>query len=113
MNSNSIFLINPKRYNGTWVFTDNSVGLVNEPFVAGIPEVIDSYVPQEYNSFNLYFSSSPFPGYSTYLSKKENESGGAWYVDNKTSQRGWLCPALLKYFSTPPEELYVKVSNFS
>ena len=34
----------PYRHNGTWVFDDVSAGLVQEPFVAGVPEMIDLLV---------------------------------------------------------------------
>ena len=39
--SNSIMTIAPYRHNGTWVFDDLSAGLVKEPFIAGVPEMID------------------------------------------------------------------------
>ena len=64
--SNSILVIEPYRYAGTWVFDDPSVGLVREPFVAGIPGMIDklvSDIPDANNGFRLTFSAVPFPGY--------------------------------------------------
>ena len=39
--SNAIMIIAPYRYNGTWVFDDPDAGLRREPFVAGVPEMID------------------------------------------------------------------------
>jgi hypothetical protein len=41
---NAIMVIAPYRHEGTWVFDDPSAGLVKEPFVAGIPEMIDILV---------------------------------------------------------------------
>ena len=55
---------------GTWVFDDERVGLVQEPFVSGIPEMIDDLVrdiPNARNGFRLLFSASPFPGYQRKL----------------------------------------------
>ena len=56
--SNSIMVILPYRYGGTWVFDDESVGLVREPFVAGVPEMIDvlvADVPNAEEGFRLSF----------------------------------------------------------
>jgi hypothetical protein len=39
--SNAIMVIKPYWGSGTWVFDDESVGLVKEPFVCGMPEMID------------------------------------------------------------------------
>jgi hypothetical protein len=40
-NSNSIMVIFPYRHQGTWMFDDERVELVQEPFVEGMPEIID------------------------------------------------------------------------
>jgi hypothetical protein len=39
--TNSIFVVFLYRAEGTWVFDDERAGLVREPFVSGIPELID------------------------------------------------------------------------
>ncbi len=39
--ANFLSIILPYRYEGMWVFDDPRVGLVREPFVSGIPEMID------------------------------------------------------------------------
>ncbi|WP_242055038.1 MULTISPECIES: hypothetical protein [Nostocales] len=41
---NSMMVIFPYRHNSTWVFDDERVGLVHEPFVSGVPEMIDILV---------------------------------------------------------------------
>src|SRR5688572_14638590 len=38
---NSMMVIAPYWQIGTWVFDDSATGLVREPFVAGVPEMID------------------------------------------------------------------------
>ena len=38
---NQIQIIAPYFVHGTWVFDDDRVGLVQEPFVSGVPEMID------------------------------------------------------------------------
>jgi len=40
---NALMTIIP-RWEGTWVFDDANAGLSREPFVAGIPEMIDRLV---------------------------------------------------------------------
>ncbi|WP_238845912.1 hypothetical protein [Nostoc edaphicum] len=42
--SNSIMVIFPYRHNQTWVFDDERMELIQEPFVSGIPEMIDILV---------------------------------------------------------------------
>lgn len=42
--ANALMVIAPYRYQGTWVFDDETVGLAREPFVAGIPAIIDALV---------------------------------------------------------------------
>ncbi|HAH49402.1 MAG TPA: hypothetical protein DCM07_32110, partial [Planctomycetaceae bacterium] len=56
---NAIMVIAPYRHQGTWVFDDSSAGLVQEPFVAGVPEMIDVIVkdiPDADAGFRLLFS---------------------------------------------------------
>ena len=42
--ANALMVIAPYWYQGTWVFDDEAVGLNKEPFVAGVPEMIDNLV---------------------------------------------------------------------
>jgi len=108
---NSMLVIEPYRLSGTWVFDDPSVGLVREPFVSGIPEMIDilvSDIPDADKGFRLIFSAKPFPGYAMKLAWRREEKGGNWYYCEKSKKEGWLCPALFKYFKTAPKEIYAK-----
>ena len=112
--ANSIFVIFPYRADGTWVFDDEQVGLVREPFVSGIPEMIDTLVkdiPLAEKGFKLLFSATPFPGYAIKLMRRREEYGGNWYSAEQLGAEGWLCPALFKYFHTAPEELYAKAEK--
>jgi hypothetical protein len=107
--SNAIVVIFPYRLHGTWVFDDPTTGLVQEPFVAGIPEIIDravANIPDAGKGFKLTFSARPFPGYQIVLNWVREEFDGNWYRVEGTTSEGWLCPALLKYFATAPQRIY-------
>jgi len=111
--ANQIFAIAPYWMDsvGTWVFDDAAVGLVQEPFVSGVPEMIDELVtdiPQARSGFRLLFSAAPFPGYQRRLTRLREEFGGWWYSVEEPLAEGWLCPALFQYFRPAPAEIYVK-----
>ncbi|HEY9651593.1 MAG TPA: DUF6717 family protein [Coleofasciculaceae cyanobacterium] len=112
--SNAIRVIFPYRYQDTWVFDDERVGLVQEPFVSGIPVMIDSLVqdiPNASNGFKLLFSENPFPGYQAQLIWVREEYGGHWYRWTQHNMEGWLCPALFKYFGEAPQTIYCKAEK--
>ena len=108
---NAIGVIAPYKFEGMWVFDDPAVGLVREPFVAGIDTMIDKLVasiPNATQGFRLLFSASPFPGYEVELQWRREEYGGNWYFCPRMGNEGWLCPALFKYFDKAPASLYAK-----
>src|SRR3712207_3609289 len=91
--SNQIYVIAPYRHASTWVFDDPAVGLRAEPFVSGIPDMIDALVksiPDADRGFRLLFSAAPFPGYQVELVQLRAEFGGVWYRWTATSMDGWL-----------------------
>lgn len=94
------------------MFDDLAVGLLREPFVAGIDTMIDKAVaniPNAEKGFRAIFSAQQFPGSDFKLEWRREESGGNWYYSDQFKMEGWLCPALLRYFPTAPVEIYVKV----
>ncbi|MGD2151196.1 MAG: hypothetical protein PVJ20_15275 [Desulfobacterales bacterium] len=114
--SNSILILEPYRHSETWVFDDPATGLVREPFVEGIPVMIDYLVkdiPHANNGFRMLFSAKPFPGYMMKVIWRRAESGGNWYYSEELKMEGWLCPALFKYFKEAPKEIYVKAEEKS
>jgi len=107
-----LIIIAPYKHQGMWVFDDPAVGLEKEPFVAGIDTMIDKItadIPAAHLGFRAVFSAAPFPGHTEKLEWRREESGGNWYYNDRYKMEGWLCPALFKYFSTAPREIYVKV----
>ena len=109
-----MLMIAPYWSGGTWVFDDPSRGLTREPFVSGVPEMIDRLVrdiPNAERGFRLLFSAGPFPGYQAKFRRGREEYGGTWYhFDDATgaAMEGWLCPALFKYFEKAPQTLYAR-----
>src|SRR4051812_40935459 len=95
----------------TWVFDDEDAGLVREPFVNGIPEMIYHFtekagIKAAGQGFALLFSHMPFPGMQAQLTFDGAEFGGDWYRCEEF--RGWLCPALLKYFPEAPRAIFIQ-----
>lgn len=112
--SNSIMVIFPYREQHTWVFDDEKAGLVREPFVQGVPAMIDTLVadiPDAATGFRLLFSVTPFPGYQAEMVWAREEYGGNWYRWESKNMEGWLCPAMFKYFTAAPHKFYCKAEQ--
>jgi hypothetical protein len=108
---NSILVIEPYRHAGTWVFDDEQVGLRKEPFISGVPEILDKMVadiPGAEKGFRLLFAAQDFPGSTHKFLLRRPDKGGHWYYSPKYKMEGWLCPSLLKYFRHAPRILYGK-----
>lgn len=113
---NSIMVLRPYRWGKMWVFDDAAVGLTKEPFVSGVPEIIDDLLFQHSidgdDGFYLTFSATPFPGFQRVLDWVEADKGGNWYECRNSDgemTEGWLCPALFKYYDKAPQKLYAQV----
>jgi hypothetical protein len=108
---NELIVIKPYWFEGTWVFDDDSVGLRREPFIKGVPEMIDELVkdiPDSRQGFRLTCSEHEFPGYQRKLIWVRAENGGNFYRIENPNLQGWLCPAMFRYFSQTPRTLYVE-----
>jgi hypothetical protein len=111
LTQNSLIVIAPYWFEGTWVFDDDQLGLHREPFVAGVPEMINQLVkdiPDAKQGFRLTCSETAFPGYQKKLTWVRAENGGNYYRLDKPELEGWLCPAMFQYFSHTPKVLYVR-----
>lgn len=134
MLNNSIMVLKPYLYEGMFVFDDPATGLVREPFVAGVPEILAALLElngitleEALDGFLLTFSANPFPFYQLQAEHVGEEHNGNWYkvvgepesvregvvngMPELEGQRGWLCPALMKYFEKAPQNLYVSVKK--
>lgn len=110
--SNELLVIHPYKHSGVWVFDDPAVGLEREPFVAGMPEIIEHVtreIPNAERGFTAIFSPRQFPGATERLEFVRSEMDGSTYRHIETGMEGWLCPALFRYFDEAPPELWVEV----
>jgi Family of unknown function (DUF6717) len=107
-----VLTIEPYRHGEAWVFDDPATGLVREPFVAGVTEMIDrlaAAIPDAAGGFRLQFAVHPFPGHQTSLTwVRADPVEGNWYRSDDTGEEGWLCPALFCYFPTPPPKIFIR-----
>jgi hypothetical protein len=111
---NSIMAIFPYRHQGTWVFDDERIGLVQEPFVSGVPDMIDILVQDILNvdeGFRLVFSASPFPDYQAELIWMRKDYSGHWYCWSEKKIEGWLCAALFTFFTEQPNKIYCRAES--
>jgi hypothetical protein len=113
--SSTIFVIKPYKWKELWVFDDAAVNLIQKPFVGGTDRMIDRatvHVENADKGFLVVFSASYFPDAAIVLTWVREEDGGNVYRGSEAGIEGWLCPALLRYFATAPETLYVQVKAF-
>lgn len=111
--SNEIHIIQPRRTEfGLWVFDDPAVGLLNEPFVNDMSEIIDELtaaIPDAANGFVALFSARRFRGAAIEFTHVISDAcGGTTYRCEQTHTEGWLCPALFRYFRQAPAKLYAQ-----
>jgi len=108
---NQINKIEIYRYLQAWVFDDEEKGLDKEPFVAGIPEILDTILSPAFSRAVIVFSKDPFPSELTFrtLNLIRKEHRGAWYEYH--SLEGWLCPALYKFFDDPPKTIHFTIEG--
>jgi hypothetical protein len=112
---NAMNVIFPYKMGGIWMFDDDKRELAREPFVGAANTFFDKiteHIPNADIGFRLLFSSNPFPGASFIFEWKDKEFDGYWYTCAEIgSEPVWLCPALRKYFSVPPKNIYLKVEG--
>lgn len=113
---NQINVIKPYKWEGLWVFDDPNKGLDKEALIAGMPEMIvmattKAGIKNPEKGFLVLFSKDPFPGYMLALDWVGEENGGNVYEWKSTGMKGWLCPALFKYFDTTPKTIYIMVKE--
>ena len=112
--SNFLMVIHPYKDLGIWMFDDASAGLVREPFVLGMQEIIENVLTHQgipdASRFKLYFSRSRFLDARGVLERWEKDNIGWWYR-HESGLLGRLCLVLLMYFKTAPKRIYYRVEE--
>lgn len=111
-----ILTLYPYLHSSCWVFDDERTGLKEEAFVLGVTDmitrvVLDKDIPNPERGFALTFSDVAFEGHDVELHwLRPDPVEGTWYAGHVSGARmeGWLCPALLLYFQTPPARIFVR-----
>ena len=117
---NSMMVLYPYKKNGAWVFDDEQRGVVEEPFLSGMPRMLELAATKlglknPEDGFTLTFSAAPFPGHQfvLQLTRERQENFGNQYQLEGSDMTGALCTVLFRYFDEAPDALYVQMSNKS
>jgi hypothetical protein len=106
---NQLMTLEVYKFGKMWAFDDEARGLLREPFIAGMDKILDAIAKKlKARRISVTFSGSKFPGFNYTLNKAASESGGVWYICEELGMKGWLCPAMFKYFTTAPGRIYIK-----
>lgn len=103
-----------------WVFDIPFAGIEDEPFVEGIPEILEHHLRKarkltyaQSQGITVLFTDSPnippaFRGGTNFtLVRSRFDSNGAWYTDKASKLEGWLCPNIHQFFAAPPAKIHV------
>jgi hypothetical protein len=60
-------------------------------------------IPDAELGFTLVFSAQPFPGFQVEFEWRRGDLSGNWYYCSALEMKGWLYPALFKYFDSAPK----------
>lgn len=112
--ANAMLSIEIYKFNGTWCFTDKERELLHEPFVLGVPEIINTALKEqnlyeEGKNYRILFAEQEFPLAHGVLKQVQDAFGGSWYAWNKLE--GWLCPATLAFFHDFPKEIHFRLEK--
>ena len=67
-------------------------------------------IPNADRGFLAIFSAGYFPDAQIVLEWAREDGGGNVYRWKEKEMEGWLCPALLRYFTDPPAKLYIQAA---
>ncbi len=111
----SLFVYKDERFR--WVFDDKEKGIAQEPFVAGMDEVLDHLskdIPNAvFDGFNLhiqeFIGSNERPTvvlcHHTAFSHPILGQSNYYYWEEMDRMKVWICPVLYRYVSKTPQIL--------
>lgn len=112
-----------------WLFDDPDKGLLREPFVIETSIVLDALLKKHLDFYKisetpdraiLFFSDNlsggPHVFCRLYDGKDPATEGTTYILDSYSSVSDptsiWLCPALLKYYPIPPDQLFMTIRTY-
>lgn len=112
-----IWTIFVRNKDGDWVFDYPSLGIIDEPFVEGIPQIIEHHLKKmnllataRQEGFVVQFTVDGKLSHTDLkLELEEEDAEGGHFIDNSSGLRGWLCPDLRTFLGRVPEKLSVKI----
>lgn len=108
---NALFTIFPYKKGNTWMFDDESRGIVMEPFVGGADTLLDKVCGGK-SEITAIFSPTPFRDHQFVLEKVEgDEYGTTFRCPEYDNHEAWLCPALFAYLYPAPDKIYVQIKH--
>lgn len=93
-----------------WAFDDPRREIVREPFVEGMPQIIDLLIEESSFPralFTLGICDQLYSGAQISLTYDRSEAGGAWYTCPQYDLSGWFSHRLYDYYDAPPQTLYL------
>jgi hypothetical protein len=121
--ANSLFSLHAYVKNGTWMFDDEGRDIKEEPFVAGADILFDLMSGREADpsvkSCDIVFGATPIPDHDVHvkLVGDDGHNGHYYTVEYFGMYRAvetfefWLCPALLAFFDSAPEDIFVSIAS--
>ena len=116
---NALFTLTAYRKENLWMFDDSLRKIYEEPFVAGADVMFDVMSGRNHtpsiDHCSIVFAETPIPDCEVHvvLSRPDGCDGHYYTVKRFSPELAgfefWLCPALLAFFETAPQEIYVKV----
>lgn len=103
------FKIEPYIDQGGWYFDDLKVGLLREPLTDGVPEILSVFCGEHPENFQVWFSDTNLGRPFVTIVKEGLYMGSTVYQQQPAGYQCWLCPALLRYFTKAPDEIFAWV----
>lgn len=95
-----------------WVFDDPARGLVAEPLIAGADTLCDM-LANGAETFTVRFDDIPVKNADTLiLTQGDSEKKESWYYSVRYNIIAYFCPALFRYFPSPPQKIYYSVISY-
>lgn len=111
--NNAVKRIELYKRGSTWLFDDEYLNIVGEPFVCGASEaiqyIVDSLQIKDKEHLVIIFGEK-LGDWDAEITLTKDGGDNAWYElkMGDVLMRLWLCPCLCRFFSNPPKTIFIK-----